>query len=65
MRELPGAGHAENDELDGHPPDYAPVGGLGLVSEFGFSFLGQGVSATVCLGVSSAILLCDSCAKKS
>lgn len=37
--QLPGAGGAQDDELDGHPADDAGVGGLGLVSEFGFSFL--------------------------
>lgn len=40
IRELPGAGGAENDDLDEHPPDDTSVGGLGLVSELGFPFLG-------------------------
>jgi hypothetical protein len=36
---LPGARHAEHDELDQDPPDHARVGALGLVAELGFAFL--------------------------
>lgn len=39
MRQLPGAGAAEDDELDNHPSDDAGVGRLGLISELGFAFL--------------------------
>ena len=45
MRELPCAGHAEDDQLEEDPSYHARVGGLGLVAEFGFAFLeGGGVS---------------------
>lgn len=39
MRQLPGAGAAENDELDNHPSNDTGVGGLGLISELGLAFL--------------------------
>lgn len=39
MRELPCAGSGENDDLDKHPSDGTGVGSLGLVSEFGLTFL--------------------------
>lgn len=39
VRKLPGAGSAEDDELQQDPADDAGVGGLGLITEFGFTFL--------------------------
>lgn len=39
MRQLPGAGSREDDELDDGPADDARVGGFGLVTEFGLTFL--------------------------
>jgi hypothetical protein len=42
--ELPGAGNAEGGELDKHPANYTAVGGFGLISEFGLTFLFQCVS---------------------
>lgn len=44
MGELPGAGNAEGGELDKHPANYTAVGGFGLISEFGLTFLFQCVS---------------------
>lgn len=41
MGELPGGGAGEDDELDDDPADDARVGGLGVVSELGFAFLGR------------------------
>ncbi len=43
MRQLPGAGTAENDELDNHPSNDTGVGGLGLISELGLAFLSSHV----------------------
>lgn len=39
--ELPGGGSGEDDELDDDPTDDARVGGLRVVSELGFTFLGR------------------------
>jgi hypothetical protein len=39
MRELPCAGGAENKDLNEHVSHDTSVGRLGLVSEFGLSFL--------------------------
>lgn len=41
MGELPGGGSGEDDELDDDPTDDARVGGLRVVSELGFTFLGR------------------------
>lgn len=37
--QLPGARHAEHDELDQDPSDHTRVGALGLIAELGFAFL--------------------------
>lgn len=39
MRELPGAGDAEDDKLDDDPADDTGVCRLGLISELGLSLL--------------------------
>lgn len=39
MRELPGAGSGKDDDLDNHPSDGTGIGGFGLISEFGLTFL--------------------------
>ena len=39
MRQLPSAGHGEDDELDQSPTDDSGVGGFGLIAEFRFSIL--------------------------
>lgn len=39
VRKLPGAGNTEDDKLEQDPADDAGVGGLGLITEFGFAFL--------------------------
>ena len=36
---MPGTGSREHDELDDGPADDARVGGFGLVTEFGRTFL--------------------------
>lgn len=37
MRQLPGAGHTKDHELDQNPADDACIGGLGLVAEIGLA----------------------------
>jgi hypothetical protein len=49
MRELPGAGDAEDDELDDDPADDTGVCRLGLISELGLSLLYVRWSAFWCL----------------
>jgi hypothetical protein len=39
MRQLPGARRGEHRQLDQNPPHHARVGALGLIAEFGFTFL--------------------------
>lgn len=39
VRQLPGAGNGEDNQLDKNPPDDAGIGALGLITEFGFAFL--------------------------
>lgn len=39
MRQLPGAGSRQDNELDDSPADDTRVGSFGLVTEFGLAFL--------------------------
>jgi hypothetical protein len=57
MRELPGAGAAEHDELDENPPDDASVCCLRLVTELGLPFLLHGSRlATVTLEIAFSLI---------
>lgn len=42
MSELPGTCDAQHYDLDQGPADDTGVGGFGLITEFGFSFLEAG-----------------------
>lgn len=46
MRQLPGASDGKHDKLDEHPSNNTGVGGLGLVTEFGFALLFFGQQGT-------------------
>lgn len=41
MRKLPSAGDSDDNELDDDPSNDTGIGSLGLISEFGFAFLGE------------------------